>query len=315
MYKALNTAIIVAGMALVSFASCKWHDNGDQDSCQVSRRECQVRYSPGSGYGRFCGTSVVPCAPEQSAQPNSPGEPSGQGGLAAIPETPSEAPEGDRGAAPLPTEERYSAFDFPCERDSQCGPGKCLEGDCYYGCQSDLQCGSGDRCAVESGTRICRPDPNPAVLCTRTAQCSAAAVCLNGSCRQTCTQTEDCDNLLDRCAGGICQPDRRPLGQCVLNEECGDGNVCLDGSCVAACASPDAGICLVPPRGNGEFPPRPVISVDASTSPVPVADASSDAASTEPGPDPEPVTEFPVEPPAEPGEALDAGLPPIPVIF
>jgi len=319
MNKTLDSAIIVACVALVSLASCKWQNNGDQDSCSVSRRECQVRYTPGSGYGRFCGTSVEPCAPEQITAPSqaSAGEPAGQG--SASPEAPSEAPAGDRGAAPLPTPERYSAFDFPCERDSQCGPGKCLQGDCYYGCQSDLQCGSGDRCAVESGTRICRPDPNPAVLCTRTAQCSGAAVCLNGSCRQTCTETEQCDNLLDRCAGGICQPDRRPLGQCVLNEECGDGLVCLDGSCVAACASPDAGICLVPPRGNGELPPPVSVGVvDASVSPVPVADASSDVPSTDPGPateppvtEPpaEPVTEFPTE--TEPSDALDAGLPPL----
>jgi hypothetical protein len=231
--------------------------------------------------------------------------------LAAIPEPPSsEAQGGDRGAAPLPNPERYSAFDFACERDSQCGPGKCLQGDCYYGCQSDSQCGSGDRCAVESGTRICRPDPNPPVLCTRTAQCSGTAVCLNGSCRQTCTETEQCDNLLDRCAGGICQPDRRPLGQCVLNEECGDGLVCLDGSCVAACASPDAGICLVPPRGNGELPVTlPATPIDASVSPVPVVDASSDTASSGPGPQPEPPAEPGTEPPAEPGDTLDASVP------
>jgi hypothetical protein len=309
MNELINKPMVVAWLALVSLAACKWNDGGQHDSCQVSRRECQVRYSPGSGYGRFCGTSVVPCAPDpmQSGMPNqgSAGEESGQGGLSSIPESPSETG-GDRGVAPLPDPERYSAFDFPCERDSQCGPGKCLDGDCYYGCQSDSQCGSGDRCAVESGTRICRPDPNPPVLCTRTAQCNGAAVCLNGSCRQTCTETEQCDNLLDRCAGGICQPDRRPLGQCVLNEECADGLVCLDGSCVAACASPDAGICLVPPRGNGELPLTPPIAlVDASTSPVPVFDASSDAASSSAGP--EPVTESP----AEPGDVLDAGVPPL----
>ena len=326
MNQAINQAILVAAVALVSSASCKWQDTGDQEGCQTTRRECQVRYSPGSGYGRFCGTSVEPCVPGFAAAPNQPASEPSQGGLGGSTEAPSsEGPPVDLGAAPLPTPERYSAFDFPCERDSQCGPGKCLQGDCYYGCQSDLQCGSGDRCAVESGTRICRPDPNPVVLCTRTAQCSGAAVCLNGSCRQTCTETEQCDNLLDRCAGGLCQPDRRPLGQCVLNEECGDGLVCLDGLCVAACASPDAGICLVPPRGTGELPPRPSVPTDASTGPAPVVDAGSDAASTEPGPETQPIPETPAGPvvetpagpeiepetPAEPGDALDAGLPPI----
>jgi Cys-rich repeat protein len=143
----------------------------------------------------------------------------------------------DDGAAPLPDARRYSAFDLACTRDSQCGPGKCITGECFYGCESDAQCGSGDRCAAETGTRICLPDLNQPVQCTRSAQCGPGALCLNGSCRQSCYQTEECSNLLDRCADGICQPDRRPLGVCVLNQECPAGFVCLDGSCVDGCSS------------------------------------------------------------------------------
>jgi hypothetical protein len=222
----------------------------------------------------------------------------------------------DQGAAALPDARRFSAFDIACTRDSQCGPGKCVDGECFYGCQSDAQCGSGDRCSVESGTRICLPDPNPPVQCTRTAQCASGRICLNGSCRQTCSETEQCSNLLDRCASGVCQPDRRPLGQCVLNEECPAGSVCLDGSCVDACAStPDGGVCLAPRGDEGkpaitERTPRPTLS-GVEPLPFPLADAGPVSLGTgatvpapaEPVSAPEPVAD---ETSADP-DATDAG--------
>jgi len=69
---------------------------------------------------------------------------------------------------------------------------------------------------------------------------------------ETCTSTDQCTNLVDRCASGVCQPDRRPLGECVLTSECATGFVCLDGACVNACASAgDAGVCL---PGGGRVP-------------------------------------------------------------
>lgn len=252
--------VVVAGAAWIVSGACivREEDRG-YGSCAESHRECQVAYSRFSGYYRSCSTVAAPCYEQgvasnqgddddddaaESAEPSSPAPASSDAGSSPAPEP----PPSNVGAAPLPDRTRYSAFDIPCERDSQCGPGKCVQGDCFYGCSSDAQCGSGDRCAVESGTRICRPDPNPPVECTRSAQCEGGFSCLNGSCRQVCTETEQCDNLLDRCASGICLPDRRPLGECVLNSECAGGFVCLDGACVAACP-PDAepGVCLAEP--------------------------------------------------------------------
>jgi hypothetical protein len=93
---------------------------------------------------------------------------------------------------------------------------------------------------------------------------------------ESCTETEQCTNLVDRCASGVCQPDRRPLGQCVLSSECAHGFVCLDGACVAACAEAgDAGVCLpgatpapISTPAVPEQPPSsiPLASVDAGPS-------------------------------------------------
>jgi hypothetical protein len=271
----------VAGATWIVGSACIVSDEPmGYASCEETRRECQVAYSSFSGYYRACNSVVSPCSERSTS--SSRGGAGGAAGAGASgggdtsqptpPMSPSELAEATSeeprstnvGAAPLPDRTRYSAFDIPCERDSQCGPGKCLDGDCYYGCSSDEQCGSGDRCATESGTRICWPDPNPPVVCTRSAQCEEGFTCLNGSCRQSCTVTDQCDNLLDRCASDICLPDRRPLSECVLNSECAEGLVCLDGACVAACPAPAKdGVCLAEPivgqpggtPAEGEEPP------------------------------------------------------------
>ena len=283
-------------------------------SCDVTRRECRLYYSVGSGYGRYCATSTTPCADDSVKQPSAAadaGAPAPASNLSSS-SAPPRAEAADQGAAALPDARRFSAFDIACTRDSQCGPGKCSGGECFYGCQSDAQCGSGDRCSVESGTRICLPDPNPPVECTRSAQCASGSVCLNGSCRQTCSETEECSNLLDRCASGVCQPDRRPLGQCVLNEECPAGSVCLDGSCVDACANtPDGGVCLAP-RGTdnkptvSEPPPRSTLG-SVEPRPLPLADAgplsSGTPVSTSPASTaPPPVSSAPAPTLSEPAE-------------
>lgn len=252
---------ILAGAACVVGGACVVREELPRyASCGEGQRECHVAYSRLSGYYRVCSTVAVPCQeqgvgsnrPQAETESPDPGlnGPASERDAGAKPTA--EAPPSNLGAAPLPDRTRYSAFDFPCERDSQCGPGQCLEGDCYYGCSSDAECGSGDRCAAESGTRICLPDPNPPVQCTRSAQCADGYACLNASCRQTCTATEQCDNLLDRCTGGLCVPDRRPLGECVLNSECAEGAVCLDGACVAACPADAPGDSCLSDPGSAE---------------------------------------------------------------
>jgi len=306
----------VAGVFFVLLASsaCDVTREGyATNSCELSRKECRIRYSTLSGYGRYCGTATAPCdlsdeEEEEGATSELRPESSEAPAPAKTDSTPAAAvaPQGgDRGVA-SPQGERYSAFEFPCQRDSQCGPGKCTDGQCYYGCQSDEQCGSGDRCSVESGLRICLPDPNPVVECTRTAQCGDGAVCLNGSCRQSCTGTDQCNNGLDRCAVGICQPDRRPLAECVLSSECRSGFVCLDGSCVAECPpGSDGEVCLAGPIGG---PPNQSIGEEPNQSVGPVLEpprVNVDAGVSE---EPEDSDEDSDE---DESEEADAGPPPI----
>lgn len=305
--------IVIGVGALLASGACEFAQDHGGNSCSNTRRECHLSYSAAYGYQRYCSNTMTPCTPEVSVAPNrpatsvdagprsSPSSNTGAGGAARASEP---------GPAPLPEGERYSAFDEPCVRDSQCGPGKCAEGECFYGCQSDSQCGTGDRCAVEQGTRICLPDPNPPVACTRTAQCAAGHVCLNGTCMQSCTETEQCTNLVDRCASGVCQPDRRPLGQCVLSSECAAGFVCLDGACVGACLEAgDAGVCLpgstpvpISTPAHPEQPPTsiPLASVDAG----PLSSTPDAAVSETPDETAPPTTE---EPPPTTEEA-DAGI-------
>ncbi len=127
---------------------------------------------------------------------------------------------------------RIRRFNFPCQRDTQCGAGKCDNGDCYDACDTDSQCGTADRCSVETGRRICMPDPNPVVKCQDSSECKAGQSCLDGSCHDPCDVDTDCANPEDRCLHNLCVPDRRPMVECVLNVECSTGLMCLDGRCV-----------------------------------------------------------------------------------
>lgn len=288
----MNKWVLVLGGTWLLGGACVVREEAGSfgNTCEERRRECQVGYSEFAGYFRTCNTTARPCLDQSVAanegqeddenETGSDASESGSGGSAAAPPE-SDSEDDNVGVATPPDPERYSAFDIACERDSQCGPGKCIEGECFYGCHSDAQCGSGDRCAVESGTRICRPDPNPDIECTRAAQCSDGSTCLNGACRQTCSSTEQCDNVLDRCTRGVCEPDRRPLGECVLNVECAEGFVCLDGACIPACASgADGGACLQEGRGDeGSAAPG---SGDSPAPPPVTPPVDSDDGSDEP---------------------------------
>lgn len=128
---------------------------------------------------------------------------------------------------------RIPRLDFSCVRDTQCGAGECDAGICYVACESDSDCGTGDRCSVETGRRLCMPDPNPAVRCDESAICTTKQTCVNGTCHDPCAVDDDCENLQDRCTSGLCFPDRRPIDECVLNVECAADLVCLNGRCVS----------------------------------------------------------------------------------
>jgi hypothetical protein len=127
---------------------------------------------------------------------------------------------------------RLRRFNFSCERDTQCGPGQCINGECFDGCTLDDNCGTADRCSVETGRRICMPDPNPEVRCEASSECNVGQTCVDGACHSPCDVDTDCANPEDRCLHTLCFPDRRPIVECVLNLECATGLVCLDGQCV-----------------------------------------------------------------------------------
>jgi hypothetical protein len=276
----------------------------------------------GRPYGMTSGCAATP-APAGSSAQSAAGKDAAAGAASAAGKatssTPAAPPAANPGAAPLPDGKRYPAFDAACVRDSQCGPGKCMAGDCFYGCQTDAECGSGDRCSVESGARICQPDPNPPVTCTRNAQCAEASVCLDGSCRQTCSSTDDCVNLLDRCQEGICQPDRRPLVECVLNSECGAGLVCLDGACAEPCrAGGDAGPCpngSAAPGTQPETGAAPAAAPHAAAGAAPAAPAAASPAADAPtsaAASPAAASPAAAAPPAESASSVGPTLPELP---
>jgi hypothetical protein len=253
----MSNRVIIVGAAILLGGGCTDTESLSDFACQDTVTSCRVVQSAFYGYQRACTTTCTTFgnaarnrdadADDDAKQESSTA--SASSAQTSEPAPASAKPNANLGAAPAPEMTRYSAFEGACERDSQCGPGKCVSGSCYYGCQSDAQCGSGDRCAVETGVRVCTPDPNPAIECTRSAQCDEAQACLNGGCRELCTSTEQCTNLLDRCSSGFCVPDRRPLGECVVNSECDEGLVCLDGSCVPGCPPDEQvdGACLTEP--------------------------------------------------------------------
>jgi len=282
----MNRWIPVIGSTLLLTSACTTGD----ELCQRGSEQCEVRYDRNYGYYRECryiegwcvinldmtnsggsggsssqagsGGASGSAGTRATNEPNNGGAAQNTGGQAGSQQGGSAGTrpnDTNEGAAQPAGGDRYTAFEFPCTRDSQCGPGRCSDGNCYYGCNSDAQCGSGDRCAVESGMRICTPDPNPPIECTRSAQCEANNVCLNGGCREQCTDTAQCTNSLDRCVNGVCTPDRRPLGECVVDTECAEGLACLDGKCVEACwqgGATDAGACVAPEQPQPK-PPEP----------------------------------------------------------
>jgi hypothetical protein len=139
---------------------------------------------------------------------------------------------GGTGVGGTGTGGRGPRLDFACVRDTQCGSGECASGVCYLGCVSDADCGTADRCSVETGRRLCMPDPNPPVRCDESAACRPEQACVNGACHDPCASDDDCKNLHDQCMFNLCFPDRRPIAECVLNVECAAGLVCLNARCV-----------------------------------------------------------------------------------
>jgi hypothetical protein len=119
-----------------------------------------------------------------------------------------------------------------CLRNSQCGTGLCVEGQCLYSCETGADCGTGDACLEVTGTLVCCEPETPELECTRSAECGSGEVCLNAVCHDGCETTADCTNPLDRCEGAICVPDRSVVSECLLDRECPSGHACIDAACL-----------------------------------------------------------------------------------
>src|SRR5690349_12296787 len=180
----MSNRLIIVGTAILLGGACTDMESLPDYACQDTVTSCRVVQSEFYGYQRACTTTCTTFGNTERDKKDADADADDAKDVVSTSsaqksEAPPAAAEPNRnlGAAPAPDMTRYSAFEGACERDSQCGPGKCVSGSCYYGCQSDAQCGSGDRCSVETGVRVCMPDPNPAVQCTRTAQCDEGHAC------------------------------------------------------------------------------------------------------------------------------------------
>ena len=184
---ALSVLVLGAG-------ACVVHAN--DDGCSNNEDYvCHLEYTPGYGYERVCEWTIDPliCVdlnddsedgrPTRYHRSSSDGTSSaGSAGVAGSSGT-SESP--PRATAP------DVGTDVPCTRDGQCGTGLCIEGECFYGCSEDTDCGTGDVCALVSATPVCQAPAAPAVQCTRSADCGNGQLCLNAICHDSCVATED----------------------------------------------------------------------------------------------------------------------------
>jgi Dickkopf-like protein len=247
-----RTLLLLSTLGL-GWGGCVVHADSDYD-CGDESYDCYVEYSPDYGYSRVCDVVVDPVvcidfsdddaasqthyrhrsaaggANGSAGSSNSGGSyaTAGAGGTSALGEAGSS---GLGGSAAAPGGTDAEGFDFPCERDAQCGTGLCIEGECFYGCVKDTDCGTADICALLNDVSVCQTAEDPAINCMRNAECGFEQVCLNASCHDSCSLTSDCSNELDRCVAGVCVPDRRVVSECLLDRECAAGEVCIDATC------------------------------------------------------------------------------------
>jgi len=236
---------VLSGLILGA-AACVVHADGDDCSYEEDY-VCYLEYTPGYGYERVCEWTVDPLVcveldgddydgrPSRYRAPSSSSGTAGSAGSASTGSGSTGSGSAGSGSAGASQGSQPSApepgGDIPCTRDGQCGTGLCIEGDCFYGCVEDTDCGTGDICLEVSSIPVCQQPTEPVVECTRTAECGNAQICLNAACHDSCEVTADCTNALDRCDAGVCVPDRSVVSECLLDRECGSGLVCIDATC------------------------------------------------------------------------------------
>jgi hypothetical protein len=245
----MRRTLLLLSTLVLGWGGCVVRADSDADCAEGESYDCYVEYSPDYGYSRVCDVVVDPLVcidfsdddadnagrthyrrPAGAGSGTSSGGSSaaGVGGASSLGEAGSSAAGGSSGGSA-----EADGFDFPCERDAQCGTGLCIEGECFYGCAADTDCGTADTCSLLNGVSVCLSAQDPVINCTRSADCGFEQVCLNASCHDSCSLTSDCSNDLDRCVGRVCVPDRRVVSECLLDRECAAGEVCIDATCQA----------------------------------------------------------------------------------
>lgn len=225
---------------VLGLGGCVFHADDEPYCGHDESYDCYVEYSPGYGYSRVCDVAVEPLVcidvddadygPRRYPRPvSSDGASGGAGGTSSA----GSAGSGGEGGSGSEEPSEPDGFDFPCARDAQCGTGLCREGECFYGCAADTDCGTADRCTPVDTVSVCKAGEEPVIECTRSAECAFEQVCLNAACHDSCTLTSDCSNELDRCVTGVCVPDRRVVSECLLDRECPSGEACIDATCQA----------------------------------------------------------------------------------
>jgi hypothetical protein len=233
----MRRTFVLSGLILGA-AACVVH--ADDDCSYDEEYVCYLEYTPGYGYERVCEWSLDPLVcidvddddyddrPSRYRRPASSDSVGSAGAAGSSSNTGGSDTGGSAGQSSEPPE---PGSDIPCTRDGQCGTGVCIESECFYGCAEDTDCGTGDACLEVATIPVCQQPVEPAVECTRSAECGNNQICLNATCHDSCEATADCTNPLDRCEAGVCVPDRSVVSECLLDRECALGQVCIDATC------------------------------------------------------------------------------------
>lgn len=141
------------------------------------------------------------------------------------------------------------------------------EPNCKWSCRANFDCNDGNAC---NGQEVCHLESHRCVVATEPLEdgtsCDLGKVCLAGTCRPSCVESSDCEDLgvcageptcvSGACAyaplpnGTVCQFDLDEVGLCLdgacIPPECGDG-FCFapedDENCYTDCGSCGDGVC------------------------------------------------------------------------
>ncbi len=118
-----------------------------------------------------------------------------------------------------------------CVRNSECGGGACVNGECVDSCTQSSDCGTYEICRKASGqtTGLCEQ-----IECRRSADCSPGNVCVEARCEAACATNGDCSAGYTCTNSGFCEED--PDVQCRLTAECARDEICDDGECKSGCS-------------------------------------------------------------------------------